>query len=211
MKKIIRAKPISYFGLIGFGLAILLSACGDSTTFIPPDKPCVIVEFKPQGTNGLGKESPTTLVLDRSSPQYCLNVKDDYKAAMLWYRSQVVNNSYAPTMDQEFSNYYTGQLLGQARAGLYYNKQAKRVVLGQFNAQSISISNQTWSRDGLSSTLTVKPGNYLLTSFPEGAPNQAEITESSQFESWEVTLIYDARRGHWKIGAAQTIFTSPGG
>lgn len=212
MKNIPRTKLISYFGLIGFGLTILLSACGDSNAnaLTPPDKPCVIVEFNP-GNNALGKPSPTTLVADRSSPEYCQKVKDDFKAAMAWYRSQVANNTYAPTMEQEYANYYTGPLLSQARSSLYYNRQAKRVVLGQFNAQSLSISDQTWTRDGLSSTLTVNPGDYALSSFPEGKPDQAEVTQSTKFESWQVTLVYDAKAGHWKISDASSVFTSPGG
>jgi hypothetical protein len=213
LKKIAGTKPFSYFGLIGFGLAILLSACGDSNALglVRPDKPCVIVEYKPQATNGLGKPAPITLVLDRSSPEYCQNVKNDYKAAMVWYSSQVTNNSYAPTMDQELANYYTGEILGEARASLYYNKQAKRVVLGQFNPQALSFSDQTWTRDGLSSTLTVNPGDYSLSSFPEGKPNQAVVTERTKFESWVVTLIFDAKAGHWKISAAETVFTALGG
>ncbi len=212
---IVRLKPLLAVGLLAAGLTALLSACGDSgaqqTTLIPPDKPCVIVEFKPQGTNGLGKESPTTLVLDRSSPDYCQNVRADYKAAMVWYQSQVANNAYAPAMNAELANYYTGPLLNDARAGLFYNKQAGRVILGKFNPQNQSISDQKWSKDGYSTTLIVSPGSYSLVSFQQDAPSQAKETESGQFESWEVTLVYDAGAGRWKISGAKTVYATTGG
>jgi hypothetical protein len=207
-------KPLLAVWLPVLGLVALLAACSDTTSqpaLTPPDKPCVIVEFKPQGTNGLGKESPTTLVLDRSSPDYCQNVRADYKAAMVWYQSQVANNSYAPTMNAELANYYTGQLLDDARAGLFYNKQAGRVVLGRFNPQNQSISDQKWAKDGYSTTLIVSPGSYSLVSFKADAASQAAETKSGQFESWEVTMVYDAGAGHWKISAAKTVYSSTGG
>lgn len=213
MKITAKTKPLLTGWLILLGLAGLLSACGDTSqpALTRPDKPCVIVEFKPQGPNGLGKESPTSLVLDKSSPDYCQNVRADYKTAMVWYQSQVANNTYAPTMNAELANYYTGPLLNEARAGLFYNKQAGRVVLGRFNPQSQSISDQKWAKDGYSSTLIVSPGSYSLVSFREGAVGQAKETESGQFESWEVTLVYDAGAGHWKISAAKTVYSSGGG
>jgi hypothetical protein len=208
-------KPLLAVWLPLVGLAALLAACGgtpgQSPALTPPDKPCVIVEFKPQGTNGLGKESPTTLVLDRSSPDYCQNVRADYKAAMVWYQSQVANNTYAPAMNAELANYYTGQLLNDARAGLFYNKEAGRVVLGRFNPQNQSISDQKWAKDGYSTTLVVSPGNYSLVSFKADAASQAQETKSGPFESWEVTMVYDAGAGHWKISAAKTVYSTTGG
>jgi hypothetical protein len=203
---------ISFSWLIALGCIILLTGCGDSNKngITPPDKPCVISEYNP-GVNALGKPSPTTFVLDNSSPDYCQNVKADFKAAMTWYRTQVANNSYPPTMEAEYANYYTGQILSDARTGLFYNKQAKRVVIGRFNAETLAITDQTWTKDGTTSTLTVKPDAYSLASFPEGAPEKATVTESGQFENWEVALVYDAGSGHWKIKSAQTIFVFPGG
>ncbi|MDB5080720.1 MAG: hypothetical protein JWP00_2644 [Chloroflexi bacterium] len=211
MKAKVRTKPLLCCWLIALGLAVLLSACGETTRTARPANPCVITEFKPAGTNGLGKENPTTLVLDKSSPEYCQNVRDDYKAAMAWYQTQVANDTYAPTMSVELANYYTGELLGEARSGLFYNKQAGRVVLGRFNPQALTIQDQKWAKDGFTSTLIVKPGSYSLVSISKNAPNQAQETEGGQFESWEVTLVYDDAAKRWKISSAKTIYTSAGG
>src|SRR4051794_32786091 len=125
LKLFSKPKLIPFSWLKALGCIILLTACGDSNTngITPPDKLCVIREYNP-GVNALGKPSPTTFVLDNSSPDYCQNVKADFKAAMTWYRAQVANNTYPPTMEAEYANYYTGQLLSDARSGLFYNKQA---------------------------------------------------------------------------------------
>ena len=207
-----KATRSAFAWLTALGAVLLLAACGDTTStgVKPPDKPCVIVEFNP-GPNGLGKPSPTTYVLDKSSPEYCQNVKTDFKAAMAWYQAQVANNNYPATMEAEYANYYTGQILNDARTGLIYNRQAKRVVIGRFNAQNLAITDQTWTKDGVTSTLTVKPDAYSLVAFPEGAPDKATATDSGQFENCEVALVYDAGSGHWKIKSAQTIYVFPGG
>lgn len=215
MKKILKIFPklhlLAFSWPFTLGCVLLLAACGDTAPGVtPPDKPCVIVEFNP-GPNALGKPSPTTLALDNSSPAYCQNVKADFKAAMTWYQQQVANNSYPPTMEAEYANYYTGQILSDARSGLFYNKQAKRVVIGRFNAEALSVTDQAWTKDGLTSTLTVKPDAYSLAVFPEGSPDKATVTESGQFENWQVALVYDAGSGHWKINSAQTIYVLPGG
>ena len=203
---------VPLLGLIGLGLAVLLSACGDTAPGItPPDKPCIIVESNPGGVNGLGKPNPITISLDKNSPEYCQHVKDDFKAAMAWYRDSLANDTYGPNMDKEFANYYAPPLLGQARASLFYNKQANRVLAGQFTATSLTISDQTWTKDGTKSILTVSPGTYTYASFPAGQPKQGEVYESSRFESWQMTMIYDAKAGHWKISQAETVFSAVGG
>jgi hypothetical protein len=200
------------FGLVGALLAVSLGlfvACGDTGNsaagVTPPDKPCVIVEQKKPGD-----ENQTLLLLDLdSSPSYCKKVTDDYKATMKWYQSQVKDNNYAPNMSAELENYYTGELLQETRASLFYNMQAGRVVLGRWQTGSDQISGPNWAKDGLTATLLVKPAGYEQVSFPVGQPDKATIQKGGAYESWLVSLVYDAKAERWKISQAQTIFTKP--
>ncbi len=185
-----------FFFLVG--LAGLLTACGEvaSENFAapPPDQRCVIIE----GKKGLiGKDIP--LIVAPNSPAYCGQVVNDYKEAMVWYQSRVKNNSYASGMAEELGNYYTGALLNQARASLFYNQQAGRAVIGRFNPDNQIIDGPKWAKDGIQASLEVQAADYQLLTFEQGKPGPQVDKPLSPLESWNFTLVYDFNAKHWKI------------
>ena len=56
-----------------------------------------------------------------------------------------------------------------------------------------------------------KANGYEMRTFPEGQPDKATVKSSGPFESWSLTLVYDARAGRWKIKEAENKYNPNAG
>lgn len=186
-----------------------LVACDSiaSSTSLAIAQPCRIVEGTPRPLTGVIPR----LVDQTTSPSYCsaASVQTDFALAIDWYQHQVeymqTTRTYRPAMMDELAFYYTGKLLLEARETIYYNQQARRVVIGRWNELSVN-PEPIWSRDGLYATLLVRALGYERVMLTAATSEENHVGSGSVFENWKVTLMYDAVDQRWKIQSVEGQF-----